>query len=271
MTPLVSRLFISVVGLPIVLALVWGGGWWLFSLLVLAALIGLHEYYLLIRSLHPLVLAGYVGMALTLVGAQVGGLPWAVAGLYATIPLAFAQYGISTTRQPATIAVGSTLLGVVWIGGGLATFELIRAIPDGGHHLGQLAAFTVLLAVFAADTAAYAMGRLVGRHKLSPVLSPGKTWEGFFAGVVAAIAVAFFALYSDRDVFLAIWQALLLGVIIVAAEALGDLFESSLKRDMHVKDTGRLLGGHGGILDRIDSLLFAGSAAFFTLVAFGVV
>lgn len=252
------------------LALVWGGGWWLFALLVLAALIGLHEYYLLIRSLHPLVLAGYAGMALTLLGAELGGLRWAIAGLYATIPIAFAQYGISTTRQPATIAVGSTFLGVAWIGGGLASFELIRAIPDGGHHLGQLAAFTVLLAVFAADSAAYAMGRLVGRHKLSPVLSPGKTWEGFFAGVVAAIAISFFALYNDQDVFLKISQALLLGAIIAVAEALGDLFESSLKRDMHVKDTGRLLGGHGGILDRIDSLLFAGTAAFFVLVAFGV-
>jgi phosphatidate cytidylyltransferase len=134
-----------------------------------------------------------------------------------------------------------------------------------------VAAYTVLLAVFAADTAAYAMGRLVGRHKLSPVLSPGKTWEGFFAGVVAAILVSFFALYNDRGIFLSISQALLFGAMIAAAEALGDLFESSLKRDMHVKDTGRLLGGHGGILDRVDSLLFAGGAAFFMLLAFGVV
>jgi phosphatidate cytidylyltransferase len=235
-----------------VLALVWGGGWWLFTLLTVAALIGLHEYCLLIRSLHPLVLAGYAGLALTLLGAELGGLPWAVGGLFATIPIAFAQYGISTTRQPATIAVGSTLLGVVWIGGGLSTFVLIRSIPDGGHHLGQVA-------------------RLVGRHKLSPVLSPGKTWEGFFAGVVAAILVSFFALYNDRGIFLSISQALLFGAMIAAAEALGDLFESSLKRDMHVKDTGRLLGGHGGILDRVDSLLFAGGAAFFMLLAFGVV
>ena len=271
MTPLGSRLLVSAIGLPIVLALVWGGGWWLFTLLVLAALIGLHEYCLLIRSLHPLVLAGYAGIVLTLLGAELGGLPWAVAGLFATIPIAFAQYGISTTRQPATIAVGTTLLGVVWIGGGLATFVLIRAIPDSGHHLGQLAAFTVLLTVFAADTAAYAMGRLLGRHKFSPVLSPGKTWEGFFAGAVAAILAAFFTLYNDRDIFLSISQALLLGAIIAAAEAFGDLFESSLKRDMHVKDTGRLLGGHGGILDRIDSLLFAGGATFFALLAFGVV
>jgi phosphatidate cytidylyltransferase len=271
MTPLASRLLVSALGMPVVLALVWGGGWWLFWLLAVAGLIALHEYYLLIRSLHPLVLSGYAGIVLTLVGARLGGLPWAVAALWGTILLAFAQYGISRTRQPATIAVGSTLLGVTWIGGGLASFQLIRAIPAGGHHLGQLAAFTVLLSVFAADSAAYGMGRLLGRHKLSPVLSPGKTWEGFVAGVTAAILVSFFALYSNHKEFLSVVEALLFGAIIAVAEALGDLFESSLKRDMHVKDTGRLLGGHGGMLDRIDSLLFAGVAAFFALVAFSVV
>ncbi|MGD0165717.1 MAG: CDP-archaeol synthase [Gaiellaceae bacterium] len=263
-------MLVTAIGLPIVLALVWGGGWWLFALLIFGALIGLHEYYLLIRSLRPLVLSGYLGVSITLAGAKLGGLTWGVAGLYATILIAFAQYGVSKTRQPATIAIGSTLLGVIWVGGGLASFELIRAIPNGGHHLGQLAAFTVLLSVFAADSAAYGMGRLLGHHKFSPVLSPGKTWEGFIAGVAAAIAVCFFALYMNKTNFLAVWQALLLGLIIAVAEALGDLFESSLKRDMHVKDTGRLLGGHGGMLDRVDSLLFAGIAAYFTLVAFGV-
>ena len=271
MTPFASRLAVSAIGLPIVLALVWGGGWWLFVLLAIAALIGMHEYYLLIRSLHPLVLSGYAGVTITLFGAKLGGLPWMVGGLFGTILLAFAQYGIAKTRQPATIAIGSTLLGVTWIGGGLSLLLLIRAIPDGHHHLGQLAAYTVLLAVFAADSAAYGMGRLLGRHKFSPVLSPGKTWEGFVAGVTAAILVSFFALYSNRADFLSIWEALLLGAISAVAEALGDLFESSLKRDMHVKDTGRLLGGHGGILDRIDSLLFAGTAAYFALVAFSAV
>jgi phosphatidate cytidylyltransferase len=271
MPPLASRLLVAAIGLPIVLGVFYAGGWWLFTLLTVAALVGLHEYYLMMRSLRPLVLAGYAGAAGMLLGAQLGGLEWMMAALFATLLIAFAQYVVSTTRQPATIAIGSTFLGVAWIGGGLASFELIRAIPQGEHHLAVVAAFTVLLAVFAADAAAYAMGRLLGRHKLSPVLSPKKTWEGFVAGVTAAIAVAFFTLYSNRDTFLTIWQSLLFGVIIAVAEALGDLFESSLKRDMHVKDSGRLLGGHGGILDRIDSLLFAGLAAYFSLVAFAVV
>jgi phosphatidate cytidylyltransferase len=100
-------------------------------------------------------------------------------------------------------------------------------------------------------------------------MSPGKTWEGFLAGTVAAIAVAFFALYEDRDEFLAIWQALVLGAVIAVAAVIGDLFESALKRDMKVKDTGRILGGHGGVLDRIDSLLFAAPAALYLVLAFG--
>jgi phosphatidate cytidylyltransferase len=102
---------------------------------------------------------------------------------------------------------------------------------------------------------------------MAPTLSPGKTWEGFLIGSLAGIFVAFVALYQDRDHYLAIWQALVLGLVVVLAAAAGDLFESMLKRDMQVKDTGRLLGGHGGVLDRIDSLLFASVAGYYTIVA----
>jgi phosphatidate cytidylyltransferase len=106
---------------------------------------------------------------------------------------------------------------------------------------------------------------------MAPVISPGKTWEGFIAGTLAAIAVAFFALYEERDTFLSIWESLALGGALALSAALGDLFESALKRDMKVKDSGRLLGGHGGVLDRLDSHLFAAPAAFYVLLAFGAV
>ena len=138
---------------------------------------------------------------------------------------------------------------------------LLRAIPDDG----RLVVFTVLIAVFADDTAAYLIGRLLGRHKLAPSLSPGKTWEGFAAGTLAAIAVAFFALY-EQD-FLSIPESIALGAAVALAGAAGDLFESAIKRDLQVKDSGQLLGGHGGMLDRIDSLLFASVAAFYVVIA----
>ena len=126
----------------------------------------------------------------------------------------------------------------------------------------------MLLAVWAGDTFAFMAGRLVGRHKLAPTISPGKTWEGFVAGTAATVFVTFVALYQDRDKFLTIGQALLLGLALAAAAPLGDLFESLLKRDAGVKDSGTLLGGHGGMLDRLDAFLFAAPAAFFTILAF---
>jgi phosphatidate cytidylyltransferase len=262
---LLSRVVVAIVALPVVLALVYLGGWWLFGLAVVVALIGLHEYASLMRRLRPLVLAGYVGAVAILVGAAAGGLPWVLGGLMLTIALAFVLQGLAGTRLPATVAIGTTVLGTAWVALGLAHVILLRDIPVNG----DLAVFTVLIAVFAADTLAYFAGRLVGRHKLAPRISPGKTWEGFVAGTIAAVAVAFFALYEDRDTFLDIPQALVLGAVIALAVALGDLFESALKRDMDVKDTGSLLAGHGGVLDRIDSLLFAAPAAFYVILAFG--
>src|SRR5205807_10571108 len=107
------------------------------------------------------------------------------------------------------------------------------------------------------------------RHKLAPSLSPGKTWEGFVVGSIAGVFVSFIALYESRHSYLTSWLAVVLGLVVVLASAAGDLFESMLKRDMEVKDTGRLLGGHGGILDRVDALLFAGVASYYLIVGFG--
>jgi phosphatidate cytidylyltransferase len=130
---------------------------------------------------------------------------------------------------------------------------------------GRLATFTVVIAVWVDDTAAYLIGRAVGRHKFSPAISPAKTWEGFVAGTAAGIFAVFAALY-DQD-FLSIGDSILLGAVVTIAAALGDLFESAFKRDLEVKDSGRLLAGHGGVLDRVDAFLFAVPAAYFTIVA----
>jgi phosphatidate cytidylyltransferase len=163
------------------------------------------------------------------------------------------------------VTIASTILGAFWVGAGIGHLILLRDLGD--DSIGRLAIFTVLLAVWASDTAAYFAGRLVGRHKLAAVMSPGKTWEGFVAGFAASVLVAFFALYQDRNEFLEIWEALVLGAVLAIAGTIGDLFESAVKRDMQVKDTGRLLGGHGGVLDRVDSLLFASVAGYYTIVA----
>jgi phosphatidate cytidylyltransferase len=256
-----SRLLVAAAGVPLVLGLTYLGGWWVFALALVASLVALHEYWLLARPLAPLAPAGYLGAILALVGAEVGGIGWMVGGLYSTFVLAFVLKAISEARVGSTIAISGTVMGAVWIGGGLAFFVLLRELDHG-----RLAAITVLLAVWAGDTFAYFGGRLIGRHKLAPTTSPGKTWEGLVIGMAGTIFVAFVALYHQD--FLTIGQSIVLGVVIAFAAPIGDLFESLLKRDMDVKDTGRLLGGHGGMLDRIDALLFAAPAAYFTILAF---
>jgi phosphatidate cytidylyltransferase len=261
MNALVSRLVVAAVGLPAVLGLVWLGGWWLWLLALVGGLIALHEFYAIARPLRPLVPAGYVGLVLTLLGAQLGGVVWMVGGFLATAALAFLLKGISDTRQSLTVAVAATVLGAAWMGFGLGYILLLRDIPEHG----RLVAFTLLLAVFAADTLAYVVGRLVGRHKLAPTISPGKTWEGLVASTTAAVLVPFFALYHQH--FLTVGESFALGVVIAVSAPVGDLFESAMKRDFGVKDSGAVLLGHGGMLDRIDALLFASAASFYTILA----
>jgi phosphatidate cytidylyltransferase len=262
MSNAVSRIVVGLIGLPIVLVVVFYGGWLLFALAAVAAAIALHEYWLLARPLAPLAPAGYIGAALALVGAEVGGVGWMIGGVLTTFLFAFALKAISEARQAATIAISGTVMGALWVGGGLAFLILLRDLPQHG----RLAAFSVLLAVWAGDTFAYFGGRLVGRHKMAPRTSPGKTWEGFVFGTAASVFVAFVAFYKQG--FLTIGQSLVVGVVVAITAPAGDLFESLLKRDMDVKDTGTLLGGHGGMLDRTDALLFAAPAVYFTILAF---
>ena len=262
MSPFVSRVVVAALLLPLILLVIWAGGWWVFGLAALAAVLGLHEFYGMTRGLRPVVLAGYAGSLAALVGAEWGP-EWALAGFLSTFGFAFVFKGLAGV-QPTMLSIAATVLGVAWIGLGMAHMILIREIPEHG----ALAAFTVLLAVFAADTAAYVAGRLIGRHKLAPRTSPGKTWEGLAAGMIAAVLVPFFALYEEG--FLDVTQSLVLGGAIAVAAPMGDLFESALKRDAGLKDTGRLLLGHGGMLDRLDALLFTAVVSYYLLVAFGV-
>ena len=263
MSNITSRLVIALVGIPVVLGAVYLGGWWLFALIAIAAVLGLHEFWLLTKPLAPLAPAGYIGGILALVGAETGGVLWMVGGVMVALALAFVLKGISATRQAPTASISATVMGSVWVGCGLAFMLLIRDIPDDG----RLAAFTVILAVWAGDTLAYVGGRLLGRHRMAPNTSPGKTWEGFAFGTAATIFVAFVALYKQH--FLTIGESIALGAALAVAAPAGDLFESMLKRDAGVKDAGSLLGGHGGMLDRLDALLFAAPAAYFCIAAFG--
>ena len=262
MSSLASRVAVAAAGLPLVFGFAYLGGWFLLALVGIGALVALHEFYALARPLRPLVLAGYAGALVALVGAETGGAAWLLGGFLVVFPLTFLFAAIAATRQSTTVAMASTVFGAAWIGFGLGHLVLLRAFPP---DLGLEATMTVLLAVFATDTVAFAAGRLAGRHRMTPVMSPGKTWEGFVAGAVAGLLVTFFALYGSD--YAPGWRSLAVGGAIVGAATVGDLFESLVKRDLGAKDTGRILLGHGGVLDRIDSLLFAAPAAYYVFVA----
>ena len=261
MTALVSRILVAAVLLPVVFLLIWAGGWWMVGLAAVAAMVALHELYVMTRELRPVLLAGYVGTLAALIGAAWGP-EWALAGFFSTLPLAF-LFRAAAGAMPSAASVSVTVLGSAWIGLGLAHLVLLRELPEHGF----LTLITVVLAVFASDTMAFAAGRVLGRHKMAPQTSPGKTWEGFVAGSIAAVLVPFFAFYDEA--FLTVPESLALGAVIAIAGPVGDLFESAIKRDTGVKDSGRILLGHGGMLDRLDAFLFTGVAAYYLLKAFG--
>jgi phosphatidate cytidylyltransferase len=263
MSSLASRLLVAAVLLPAVIGVVYLGGWWLWALGLAGGLIALHELYSMAKDLRPLVLAGYLGFGLSLLGLEWGGFDWMMGGILSTLAVSFVLYGLSDIRTSATTSFGVTLLGVVWIGGGIGCLLLVRDTPEHGFW----ALIAVMFTIFASDTAAYFVGRSLGRHRMSPSISPAKTWEGLAGGLVAAVIASFLVLYNDRDEFLSIPQMLLLGALVGVAGVLGDLFESAVKRDLQVKDSGRLLGGHGGMLDRLDALLWAGPTAYFVILA----
>jgi phosphatidate cytidylyltransferase len=133
---------------------------------------------------------------------------------------------------------------------------MLRELPHGDKIV-----ITILVGTFVGDTAAYVGGRMFGRRRLAPGISPNKTVEGLVIGFVFGVAGVWFAgLYAD---WLSGGQALLLGAAVAAVAPLGDLFESYLKRDAGTKDTGRLFGAHGGALDRLDAVLFTAVAGFY--------
>jgi phosphatidate cytidylyltransferase len=162
-----------------------------------------------------------------------------------------------------------TLGGILYVGWLLSHLVSLRGITDGMSWV-----FLVILANAASDTTAFFIGRSFGRHRLAPRISPNKTWEGALAGVVGAMV--FSLLFTAPRLFAATnpvyiegfiyWQALSLGLLVSVFGQLGDLTESLLKRHAGVKDSGNLLPGHGGILDRMDSIIFAGIVVYYYVV-----
>ena len=226
------------------------------------ATLGLVEFFRMTADARPFVPVGFAVVAAVIIAAHytTGRTAALIAGL--SFPLMFAFAAGRPARQGVTISFGVTLLAIAWIGAPFAHAVLLRDLPLHGGAL----LIDVLVATFLADTAAYLGGRLFGRHPLAPSLSPNKTIEGLFAGFVGGTIGFWFAgLYQD---WLSGTDALVMGACIALVAPVGDLFESMIKRDLGVKDTGRAFGPHGGLLDRLDAVLFTIVAGFYLSIAF---
>lgn len=255
--------------LPVLIVCVVTGGT-LFSVLVgLAGLVCLWEYFRIacppgVRPIaEPILLAGYAGAA-ALIACAHAARPDLIPVVLTLDILAgglICLFCFPSQRGVVELA-GKQIQGICYIPLPLALLILLRMAPDGVTWV-----FLLCAVIFAGDTAALYAGTLWGRHKLSPSISPGKTVEGALAGLAAnlAVAAAAKALFLSEPGWIA---CLLFAVAAGGMGQVGDLFESGLKRVSNVKDSGGILPGHGGILDRIDALLFAVPVAYvFRLIA----
>ncbi len=280
-----TRVVSGAILLALVLLAIWVRGPLLLAAVALAGGLAGHEFYTVARR------AGYLpwysaGVALALLfalrgylsGDMLAGVAYKGSGgaaeamvLVVVLALAMGRQGIEWMRAPVTVGrstfptafrspylawadLGLTLAGALYTGGLLGYAPLLAGIQEGTDRASGVAwLLMVLLGTAACDTGAYLVGSLVGRHKMIPHISPGKTWEGlgggFLGGIAAAVALS-------GLLHLTLGWAVVLGLIVCVAALCGDLCESLLKRAAGVKDSGHLIPGHGGILDRLDSILF---------------
>jgi phosphatidate cytidylyltransferase len=255
------RILVAVPAIVFAIAITVAGGI-VFALAMIAiGILCLREYLEMTSSARPLALPAYAAVAAMVVAAHFGTSYSVLLIFAAAFPVLFAFGADARHRDGVTVSMAVTLLGIVWIGIPLAHAVFLRDLPSHGAAL----LIDVLVGTFVTDTAAYATGRMFGSHKVAPNISPNKTIEGLVGGfVIGTMGFWFAGLYQN---WLSGTDALIIGAAVAAIAPVGDLFESMLKRDLGKKDTGTLFGPHGGILDRLDAVLFTVVVGYYLAVA----
>ena len=256
-----NRIAVAVPGIVLAIIVVYVGGPLFVAAATAIALVGVYEYLNLVAEIVPLRWAALVGTAGTVVlPSVIDPAERAVAlGVGISVVLGAVAGLILKHRDEVTIRVALSVFGAVYLGVPLGLFVATRELP---HGAGAIA--NVLIGTWAFDTCSYFAGKMWGKHPIAPRTSPNKTVEGFLGGVVGGtLAVWVAGLYMD---WITYWQSLTLGLILCVFAYTGDLFESMIKRDIDVKDSGRLLGAHGGVLDRFDAMLFTAMAGYFATI-----
>ena len=261
-----KRWLTAIVGLPLLFFLIGPGPRWLLhSFLLLLAIAGLTEFYRMSPSRipHLVRVLSYLVTASLFVAfyfRQITLVPFIVV-MWAFLPMIFYLFTHPNPQQQWTEEIGKLVLGPVYVGLPLALLVCIDFYPKGD---GKMWIFFLLVVIFASDTGAYYAGRYLGKHKLYEAISPNKTWEGAIGGLLLSLVIS--NLYLRIFPFHILNLEMIIVVLVLAIMGqIGDLAESMLKRNQGVKDSGSILPGHGGILDRIDGLLFAIPVLYFYL------
>lgn len=289
MSDLPRRLGVVVLGMPVVLGSLVLGGWILGVVMAIVATIGAAEFYNLRRHAgeKPFAQLGALGAG----GAVLLATAFPVVEDFSTFSmgLLLGMYALCFAaalplRWPGGSPIGAastTVSGILYVGVPLAFVPILRTLPEtrgGGtpEEIMPAMGFVLLplLVTWANDSAAYFTGNALGKHRLSPTLSPGKTWEGAIGGVVGSVAASVTATlwFLDELPSLVVTplEAALIGAVIGIVAQVGDLVESALKREAGVKDSGWVFPGHGGMLDRVDSLIWTFPFTWLMLELLGV-
>jgi phosphatidate cytidylyltransferase len=214
------------------------------------------------ERVRPVNIAGFITLAALLAAALYGQPRHVLMVLVGAFPVVFFFAFLRPRRAHVSWAIAATMFGVLWIGIAMVHAIFLRELEHGDGLV-----VDVLVGTFLGDTAAYFVGRAYGRRPLAPTISPNKTLEGMIGGILGGTLAFWCAgLYQD---WLSGSDALLIGFLVALVAPLGDLFESLIKRDLEVKDTGTIFGPHGGVLDRLDAAFFTIVVGYYAGVALG--
>jgi len=254
-----KRVLTALLLMPLVVGLVfWGPGLAVRGALALAACLCLREFFVLARQwgARPFRVLGYSAAVVVVFAPETFAFEFLVALAVAALTAGVLRAG---PLENVPVSAAATLFGIVYIAGAFS-------LGGGLHRIGASWLFLALAMNWIGDSAAYYAGRAWGRRALAPRVSPKKTWEGAAASFVTSVAFALAYLHWGRpEPPLNPWEAFSLAAVINISAQFGDLAESALKRGAGLKDSGGLLPGHGGLLDRVDGLLFSLPAAYLTL------
>jgi phosphatidate cytidylyltransferase len=263
-----TRLLTALWGIPLIIAAVYFDEPvpWFTVLLAAAGLLGAWEFFTMsgVRGYRPMFISGLAFTVLLVVQPHI---PYEYTLGIVVVGGGLVTFGLTFLFPMPRVRLSWTwmMIGTIAIGWLLSLLVEVRLAPAtaGLSEFGRNVIFLALFATFGSDTFAYFIGRAFGKHKMAPRVSPGKTWEGAAGGLLGGVIVAVvLSLGTPLRAFDNAGVAVLVGLLVSAFGQAGDLVESRLKRFFGVKDSGKIIPGHGGILDRIDSVVFAGLVAY---------